>query len=151
MAIKTDVKEAQKDLKDLKREIIKDSNSVYLLKKEKNKYFALSLFLLGFFSTFILIFGYNIGIKIRNIEENTKIIETKLDSMINADDGNIPLLDKFGDIVYANQLSTRKRYCLGYGNNNNSYNVGQFIVYDNLCLASPTSQSNFKSSKEVVK
>lgn len=70
---------------------------------------------------------------------------------VETDDGNIPLLDKYGDIVYANQLSTRKRYCLGYGNNNNSYNVGQFIVYDNLCLASPSSQSNFKTAKEVTK
>lgn len=78
-------------------------------------------------------------------------VSKNLPLFIETDDGNIPLLDKFGDIVYANQLSTRKRYCIGYGNNNNSYNVGQFIVYDNLCLASPSSQNNFKTTKEVVK
>ena len=78
-------------------------------------------------------------------------VSKNLPLFIETDDGNIPLLDKFGDIVYANQLSTRKRYCIGYGNNNNSYNVGQFIVYNNLCLASPSSQNNTKAIKEVAK
>ena len=78
-------------------------------------------------------------------------VSKNLPLFVETDDGNVPLLDKFGDIVYANQLSTRKRYVLGYGNNNNSYNVGQFIVYNNLCLASPSSQNNFKATKEVAK
>lgn len=63
---------------------------------------------------------------------------------VETDDGKIPILDKYGNIVYANQLKTRKRYCIGYGNNNNSYNNGQFILYDCLCLPAKSSFSTCK-------
>jgi len=49
--------------------------------------------------------------------------------------GNIPLLDKFANLVYSNQLKTRTRYCIGYGNQNTAYTLGQFVVFNNLCRA----------------
>ena len=52
--------------------------------------------------------------------------------------GNIPLLCKFGNQVYSNQLRRRYRYCIGYGNQNTSYTLGQFIVFNNLDCACPT-------------
>lgn len=49
--------------------------------------------------------------------------------------GNIPLLDKFANPVYSNQLKTRYKYCLGYGNKNTNYTLGQFVVFNNLCVS----------------
>ena len=49
--------------------------------------------------------------------------------------GNIPLLDKFANPVFSNQLRTRYKYCIGYGNKNTNYTLGQFIVFNNLCAS----------------
>ena len=57
---------------------------------------------------------------------------------IKTDEGAVPLLDKYGNRVFSNQITNRKRYCIGYGNNNDLYEKGQFIMYDWLCLPSPT-------------
>lgn len=42
--------------------------------------------------------------------------------------GNIPVLCKAGNTMYANQLNTRMRYPIMYGNLNDNYPDGQFIV-----------------------
>ena len=47
--------------------------------------------------------------------------------------GNIPLLDKFGNNVFAHQLRTRYAYCLGYGNDNTEFATGQFVVFNRMC------------------
>ena len=57
---------------------------------------------------------------------------------IKTDEGAVPILDKFGNRVFSNQLRNRYRYCIGYGNNNDLYEKGQFILYNPLCLPSPT-------------
>lgn len=63
---------------------------------------------------------------------------------IQASAGNIPLLDKYANPVYSNQLRTRTRYCIGYGNTNTNYTLGQFIVRNNLCYACSSVTSSVK-------
>jgi hypothetical protein len=54
--------------------------------------------------------------------------------------GNIPLLSKYANQVYANQLRTRHQYYIAFGNENSSYTNGQFVLLNNLCcLACNTS------------
>ena len=55
--------------------------------------------------------------------------------------GNIPVLCKAGNTVYANQLNTRKRYAIMYGNENENYTEGQFVIQN--CI-------NPKSTVSVV-
>lgn len=62
--------------------------------------------------------------------------------------GNIPLLDKYANPVYSNQLRTRIRYCIGYGNTNTNYTLGQFIVRNNLCCACSSVTSSVKSVED---
>ena len=57
---------------------------------------------------------------------------------IQTSSGNIPVLCKLGNQVYSNQLRKRYRYCIGYGNNNTSYTLGQFVVFNSLECACPT-------------
>jgi hypothetical protein len=42
--------------------------------------------------------------------------------------GNIPVLCKAGNTLYANQLKTRVRYPIMYGNQNHNYTNGQFVI-----------------------
>ena len=42
--------------------------------------------------------------------------------------GNIPVLCKAGNTMYANQLDTRIRYPIIYGNGNENYTNGQFVI-----------------------
>lgn len=63
--------------------------------------------------------------------------------------GNVPLLDKYANPVYSNQLKTRTRYCVGYGNTNTNYTLGQFIVKNNLCCACSSVSSVSTNSIEV--
>jgi hypothetical protein len=41
---------------------------------------------------------------------------------------NIPVLCKYGNEVYANQLNRRTCYRIGYGDLNTSYADGQFVI-----------------------
>ena len=62
--------------------------------------------------------------------------------------GNVPVLCRFGNPVYSNQLRTRYNYCIGYGNNNTNYTLVQFIVMNCLCPScASTSVVTTKSSK----
>lgn len=47
---------------------------------------------------------------------------------IRTDVGDIPVLCKYGNVIYANQLNRRTRYPIGYGNQNPAYSVGQFVI-----------------------
>lgn len=53
--------------------------------------------------------------------------------LITTDIGDIPVLCKAGNVVYANQLKTRIRYTLMYGNDNDNYDNGQFVIQNCLC------------------
>ena len=46
---------------------------------------------------------------------------------------SIPILCKAGNIVYANQLQKRVNYGVMYGNENENYEDGQFVVQDRIC------------------
>lgn len=69
---------------------------------------------------------------------------------IQTSSGNIPLLDKFANTVYPNQLRTRFKYCIGYGNGNTAYTLGQFVIFNNLCCASGSSGVATTASIEEV-
>jgi hypothetical protein len=47
--------------------------------------------------------------------------------------GNIPVLCKYGNTLYANQLRKRTMYRIGYGNGNTEYTDGQFVIQSNVC------------------
>lgn len=42
--------------------------------------------------------------------------------------GDIPVLCKAGNTMYANQLNTRVKYPIMYGNGNDNYANGQFVI-----------------------
>lgn len=65
--------------------------------------------------------------------------------------GNVPLLCKFGNQVYSNQLQKRYRYTIGYGNNNTSYTLGQFIVFNNLQCPCPTTGNSNEAVTKVIR
>ena len=47
--------------------------------------------------------------------------------------GNIPVLCRYSNILYANQLKKRTMYRIGYGNENTNYTLGQFTIQCNVC------------------
>ena len=55
--------------------------------------------------------------------------------------GTIPVLCKYGNTIYANQLRTRYNYAIGYGNKNENYRLGQFIIFNCVAPKSTTTQS----------
>jgi hypothetical protein len=52
--------------------------------------------------------------------------------------GNIPVLCRFSNTLYANQLKKRTMYKIGYGNANDNYTLGQFTMQSNVCPKSET-------------
>ena len=50
--------------------------------------------------------------------------------------GNIPVLCRYSNTLYANQLRKRTMYRIGYGNGNTNYTVGQFTMQSNVCAKS---------------
>lgn len=48
--------------------------------------------------------------------------------------GNIPVLCKYGNTVYANQINTRVNYPILYGDGNENYTLGQFVIASCSCL-----------------
>lgn len=46
--------------------------------------------------------------------------------------GNIPVLCKAGNTLYSSQLNTRMKYILKYGNLNENYTNGQFVLTANV-------------------
>ena len=61
--------------------------------------------------------------------------------------GNVPVLCRFSNTLYANQLEKRTMYRIGYGNANANYTLGQFTMQSNVCPKSetvPAVQTNSK-------
>jgi hypothetical protein len=54
--------------------------------------------------------------------------ESNLPVFIQVGTTNIPVLCKYGNEVYANQLNRRTCYRIGYGDLNTSYADGQFVI-----------------------
>lgn len=52
--------------------------------------------------------------------------------------GNIPVLCRYANTLYANQLKKRTMYRIGYGNANENYDLGQFTIQSNVCPKSET-------------
>ena len=50
--------------------------------------------------------------------------------------GDIPVLCRFGNTLYANHLNKRRMYRIGYGNENSNYELGQFVIQGNVNLKS---------------
>ena len=48
--------------------------------------------------------------------------------------GNIPVLCKYANTLYANQLNRRVNYALIYGNQNENYTLGQFVIPSCNCI-----------------
>lgn len=59
---------------------------------------------------------------------NNAAAAANLPVFIQTEIGNIPVLCKAGNTMYANQLNTRVRYPIMYGNGNNNYEDGQFVI-----------------------
>ena len=55
---------------------------------------------------------------------------------------DIPVLCKAGNTMYANQLNTRVRYPIMYGNGNDNYTNGQFVI---TCCVNPKSATTNNS------
>ena len=51
---------------------------------------------------------------------------------------SIPVLCKAGNTMYANMLQKRVNYGIMYGNDNENYTNGQFVVQDRVCPRSTT-------------
>ena len=47
--------------------------------------------------------------------------------------GNVPVLCRFSNTLYANQIKKRTMYRIGYGNANDNYTIGQFTMQSNVC------------------
>ena len=62
---------------------------------------------------------------------------------------NIPILCKAGNTMYANQLQKRVNYGIMYGNDNENYTNGQFVVQDRVCPKSTTIPATTTNSEEV--
>ena len=59
---------------------------------------------------------------------NNAVATANLPVFIRTTIGDIPVLCKAGNTMYANQLNTRIRYPIIYGNQNDNYEFGQFII-----------------------
>lgn len=62
---------------------------------------------------------------------------------------SIPVLCKAGNTMYANQLQKRVSYAIMYGNQNENYTNGQFVVQDRVCprsTAIPVAQAKETTS-----
>ena len=51
---------------------------------------------------------------------------------------NIPVLCKAGNTVYSSQLQKRVNYGIMYGNENENYTDGQFVIQDRICPKAAT-------------
>lgn len=47
--------------------------------------------------------------------------------------GNVPVLCRFSNTLYANQLQKRTMYRIGYGDANDNYTIGQFTMQSDVC------------------
>ena len=62
---------------------------------------------------------------------------------------SIPILCKAGNTMYANQLQKRRNYGIMYGNQNENYTLGQFVVQDKVCPKATTLPTTAKMSTSL--
>lgn len=77
--------------------------------------------------------------------------ENNVPVFISTDDGEIPLLSKYANDVYASQLKIRYCYYIGYGNDNLLYDFGQFVIFQNLCLSCHGATTRSKAIDKEIK
>lgn len=65
---------------------------------------------------------------------NIPNVTSNLPIQIQVGENNIPVLCKYGNTLYANQINKRVNYPLGYGSENENYENGQFIILNCDCL-----------------
>ena len=63
---------------------------------------------------------------------------------------NIPVLCKAGNTMYANQLVKRKNYSIMYGNQNENYTNGVFVVQDRVCPRASQVPATTQASGETT-
>lgn len=64
---------------------------------------------------------------------------------------DVPVLCKAGNTVYSSQLQKRKNYGIMYGNENDNYTEGQFVIQDRICPRAatiPATTTNTGSKKK---
>lgn len=83
MGLKEEVEDMKKEVKDILKDLEKDSNSVYLITREKNRYFVILIIVFVIFVSFLIFNSFYLNDKINNIN-------SKLDLMINAEDDYLP-------------------------------------------------------------
>lgn len=77
---------------------------------------------------------------------------TNLPVNIQVNGVSIPVLCKAGNTMYANQLVKRKNYSIMYGNQNENYTNGVFVVQDRVCPRAsqvPSETTTSDNSSEV--
>ena len=77
---------------------------------------------------------------------------TNLPVNIQVNGVSIPVLCKAGNTMYANQLVKRKNYSIMYGNQNENYTNGVFVVQDRVCPRAsqvPSATTTSDESSEV--
>ena len=60
--------------------------------------------------------------------------------------GNIPVLCRYSNTLYANQLQKRTMYRIGYGNANDNYDLGQFTIQGNVCPKASTTTATTETT-----
>ena len=75
------------------------------------------------------------------------IATSNLPVLIQTAIGDIPVLCKAGNTIYASQLQKRYNYCIMYGDENDNYTEGQ-IVIQNKVNAKPTIETTTKAKKK---
>lgn len=66
------------------------------------------------------------------------IATANLPVLIQTNIGDIPVLCKAGNTIYANQLQKRYCYCIMYGNENENYAEGQIVIQNRVSPKSTT-------------
>ena len=84
----------------------------------------------------------NTSITPTNLSEYRLIIACNINTptanlplFIQTTSGNVPLLCKYANELYANQLSKRVNYPLIYGDQNSLYTLGQFVIPSCRCIS----------------
>ena len=76
---------------------------------------------------------------------------SNLPAFIQVNGTSIPVLCKAGNTVYSSQLKKRVNYGIMYGNENENYTNGQFVIQDRICpRASNIPATTVNTAAEVV-
>ena len=62
--------------------------------------------------------------------------------------GNIPVLCSYGNTIWSSQLQKRRCYVITYGDMNDNYTLGQFVIRDKVC---PNANVVSETKKKIMK